>query len=253
MTLGAVLFDLDNTLIRFSEREFFEAYVSRVSQVFTDIIPPDVFISRLLLSTQALMGNHGAMSNAEHFLRSFTVDFEDLREVIWNRFMAFYDGEYDQFRGLMTVPDGGRETVLHLKERGVKVVVASNPIWPLKAQLKRLSWAGLADLEFDLVAHLENMSYCKPQIEFYRDVCARIGESPNECLMVGNDPVNDMVVATIGMRTYLVTDETAGGDSALELSRTLQSGAPDNIPPPDFTGPLAGVTDAVSTLLGAGR
>ncbi len=245
--LNAVLFDLDNTLIRFSEHDFIDSYVSQVSEAFSDIMPRDEFVTRLLLSTQALLDNDGAISNADYFMNDFCRDYDDLREDIWGRFMAFYEEEYDQFRDLMTVPEGVRDVFLYLKRIGVKIVIASNPIWPLKAQLKRLSWAGLADLEFDLVAAMENMSYCKPRIEFYRDVCAGIDESPGACLMVGNDPVNDMVVAAIGMRTYLVTDESAG-DSGLEQSRILWTENTVEIPTPEFAGPLSGVTDVVKTL-----
>ncbi len=252
MTLKAVLFDLDNTLIRFSEREFFESYVSRVSEAFSDIMPPDVFVSKLLLSTQALVDNRGEMSNADYFMNAFVGGYEDRREEIWGRFLSIKQSEYDRVPDLMTLPKGVREVLLYLKRRRTKIVIASNPIWPLEAQLKRLSWAGLADLQFDLVAHIENMSYCKPHVEFYREVCAKIDESPETCLMVGNDPVNDMVVATIGMKTFLVVDESTTEDSALELSRSFHSRAPAEIPAPDFVGPISGVPDAVEVLLGSG-
>ncbi len=250
MMLRAVLFDLDNTLIQFSEREFFESYLSRVPGAFADIMPADQFVSRLLLSTQALIDNRGEMSNADYFMNSFARGYEDRRDEIWGRFRSFYESEYDEFRGLMTVPDGVRDVFLYLKRKGTKIVIASNPMWPLEAQLKRLSWAGLADMPLDLVAHIENMSYCKPHIEFYREVCARIGEGPEACLMVGNDPINDMVAAMIGMKTFLVTNESRDDKAALELSRSFHSGAPAEIPEPDFVGPISGVPDAVDVLLG---
>ncbi len=249
MTLKAVLFDLDNTLVRFSERRFFDIYLPVVSAAFSDIMPPDVFVTRLLLSTHALIDNDGSMSNADFFMNAFAKGYEDRRDDIWDRFMTFYESDgYDRLRCLMTVPRGSQDVFAYLRRKGTKIAIASNPIWPLKAQLKRLSWAGLADQRFDLVANMENMSRCKPHIEFYREVCARIEESPEACLMVGNDPVNDMIVAKIGMKTFLVIDES-GDDSGLELSRGFRSGAPADIPAPDFAGPLAAVPAAVEALL----
>ncbi len=64
-------------------------------------------------------------------------------------------------------------------------MIASNPLWPSIAQNKRLAWAGLGDLDFDLVTHIENMTYCKPRVEYYREICVKIGERPEACLMVG--------------------------------------------------------------------
>lgn len=245
--LKAVLFDLDNTLIRFSERVFFESYLSQVPKAFADIMSTDVFVEKLLSSTQALMNNNGKISNADYFMNLFSSGYDERRDELWSRFMTFYETEYDQFKAIMSMSQGVREVFLKLKEKGVKLVIASNPIWPLNVQLKRLSWAGLEDIQFDLVTHIGNMSYCKPRIEYYQEVCQKIDESPEVCLMVGNDPVNDMVVSKIGMRTYLVT-EGATDESALELSRSVRTETPGEIPEPDFKGSLSRVPDAVEAL-----
>jgi len=251
MTLRAVLFDLDNTLVHFSERRFFDSYLPLVSAAFSDIMPSDVFVTRLLLSTQALINNDGSTSNVDYFMKTFAAGYEDRRHEIWDRFMAFYDGEeYGSLASLMSAPRGSRETFDCLRRHGARIVIASNPIWPRKAQLKRLSWAGLGDQSFDFIASMENMSRCKPHIEFYMEVCAKIGEGPEACLMVGNDPVNDMIVGRTGMKTFLVND--GGGDSGLELSRGFRPGNVADIPTPDFSGPLAWVPAAVEALLGGG-
>jgi FMN phosphatase YigB (HAD superfamily) len=248
--IRAVLFDLDNTLIHFSERKFFESYVPQVSRAFSDIMPIDVFSQKLILATQAMLNNNGQMSNAEYFMNVFCVGYEEQRDEIWERFMRFYENEYDQFRALVSVPRVVHRVFLQLKKKGVKLVIASNPIWPLQVQMKRLSWAGLGDHQFDLVTHIENMSYCKPQIQYYEEICSKIGEIPEACLMVGNDPVNDMIVANIGMKTFLVTQGAAFDESALELSRSILPGVPTEIPTPDFRGPLSRVPGAVAALLG---
>ena len=247
--LRAVLFDLDNTLIRFDEREFFERYVSEIAPVFSDILLTGALVEKLVLSTQALMNNNGEMSNAEYFMSDFCRDCESLKEEIWGRFLAFYERDFDGFRSLMSVPSGVGEVLADLKKKGIKVVIASNPIWPLIVQVKRLSWAGIDYLDLDLVTHIENMSYCKPRLEYYLEICSKIDERPESCLMVGNDPVNDMVVASIGMRTYLVTNEGKVDESAIALSRKIRPDKTLQVPTPDFVGPLSQVPDAVERLL----
>ena len=246
--LRAVLFDLDNTLIHFDEREFFEAYIPRISTVFSDMMPLETLITKLLLSTQMLVNNNGQMSNAEYFMSSFSQGYEGYKEEIWKRFIKFYETEFDRFQALVSVTPGVREVFVKLKQTGMKLVIASNPIWPQIVQMKRLSWAGLGDWNFELVTHIENMSYCKPHIEYYLEVCKKINEKPEGCLMVGNDPVNDLVVAKIGMKTFLVTDGSEFDGSELELSKSIRDDTAVELIAPDFQGLLSDVPDAVETL-----
>lgn len=250
--LKAALFDLDNTLIHFDEREFFEAYVPEISRVFSDLMPPETLIEKMLLSTQMLvMNNNGQMNNAEYFMASFSQGYEKYKDEIWKRFIKFYETQFDQFKSLVSATPGVRKVFVKLKNMGVKLVIASNPIWPEIVQLKRLSWAGLGDWNFELVTHIENMSHCKPHIEYYLEVCQKINEKPDECLMIGNDPVNDLVVAKIGMKTFLVTDSSEIGGSGLELSKSIRDDSAAESITPDFKGPLSDVPGAVEALLGA--
>jgi len=244
--LKAVLFDLDNTLIHVGERQFFQGYIPAITKVFADIMPGDLFLERLLSSTRAVLENNGQMLNLECFVNVFCKGYEGQRNELWERFMRFYETEYDQFQSLASAPAGVREMLLQLQEKSLEVVIASNPLWPSIAQNKRLAWAGLGGLQFDLITHIENMTYCKPKVEYYREICSKIGESPEACLMVGNDPVNDMVVATIGMKTFLVTDADPAG---LEVSRAAYRLIPSDIPKPDFEGPLLAVLATVKALL----
>jgi FMN phosphatase YigB (HAD superfamily) len=247
--LKAVLFDLDNTLIRFDEREFFEAYIPKISEVLSDLMSPETLLEKLLLSTQMVVNNNGQMSNVEYFMSSFSQGYEKYKDEFWRRFIKFYETEFDQFQSLVSVTPGVREVFLKLKKMGVKLVIASNPIWPQIVQMKRLSWAGLGDWNFDLVTHIENMSHCKPHIEYYLEVCQKINEKPAGCLMIGNDPVNDLVVAKIGMKTFLVTDGSQLDGSGLELSKSIRDDTAAESIVPDFTGPLSEVPEAVEALL----
>jgi FMN phosphatase YigB (HAD superfamily) len=78
-------------------------------------------------------------------------------------------------------------------------------------------------------------------------------ERPEACLMVGNDPINDMIVATIGMRTFLVMDSPDFDGSSLEMSRKIRIDPETEIPVPDFKGTLSEVPRAVDFLLKKGR
>ena len=246
--LKAILFDLDNTLILFNEARFYQGYFRQIEKLFTDIMPADQFVERLVGATRALVQNNGEMTNAEYFITAFARDHKDRRGELWNRFLYFYETEYDNLDANFTLPDHLYETMDEIVQTGLKMVLASNPIFPFDVQMKRLAWAKLDHLPFDLVTHIENMSFCKPRIEYYLEISQKIGEPPETCMMVGNDPVNDMVAAHTGMKTYWSDDSKGAGRVSVDTHEILQTLQLGDIPEPDFKGPLSKVPEAVSAL-----
>jgi FMN phosphatase YigB (HAD superfamily) len=93
-----------------------------------------------------------------------------------------------------------------LWEKGYSVVIATNPLFPLKAIHHRIRWAGFEPSEFDYVSHYEKNHYCKPQIKFYEEILADIYKNPEECMMVGNDVQEDLVAGKLGLKTFLIKD-----------------------------------------------
>ena len=172
----------------------------------------------------------------------------DQRDALWDRFVKFYQTEFDQFQSLIMEVPGVRETFDYLNKIKVKLVIASNPMWPMEIQNKRLGWAGLEHVSFDFITGIENMAYCKPRLEYYQAICKEIQVDAASCLMVGNDPVNDMIAARIGIKTYLTTDAEANGLASLEMSLELRDAVKVDVPEPDFRGPVRSVVDAVGTL-----
>jgi FMN phosphatase YigB (HAD superfamily) len=237
----AVLFDIDNTLILFDENAFFKSYIARITPKFSDILPPEVFLDRLIEATRSLLDNQGQRSNAEHYMNHFSRDCANLKTEFWKRFEAFYAREFNQLGSMVKVVKDCRQLLNKISSRGIRLVAASNPLWPHSVQVTRLAWAGVDDLPYSLVTGIENSSFCKPQPEFYREISRKIGMEPERCLMVGNDPLNDMIAGAIGMKTYLATDSHALGFTSLALSSTIRRAGQHRLPEPDFTGPLSDV------------
>jgi len=243
--LKAILFDLDNTLIMFDEDIFYAGYIWRISKVFADIMPAQVFTERLIAATRSLKNNDGRISNKAYFMAEFSRGYENRQEELWQRFHYFYNHEYDKLKLNITLPDSLHAVFNALLNDGFTLVLASNPLFPENVQIKRLAWAGLDHIPFSLVTHIENMTSCKPRLEYYLEICAKIRIAPQDCLMVGNDPINDMVAAGVGMKTYLTDDARGIDHSALKQSRNLSGPHPPAVPKPDFTGPLAGILDII--------
>jgi len=248
--LKAVLFDLDNTLILFEEVTFINGYYPVMAARFAGVFPDGQFAERLMKATIALRSSDGRVSNRELFITTLCEGLNMNRDEVWARFEQFFSLDFDVFKDAVKAAPGAGEAFRHVKDRRLKIVVATNPIWPIVVQKKRLAWAGLDDIEVDLITHIDNMNYCKPQLGYYRQICRLIDVQPEECLMVGDDPANDMVAAVTGMKTYQATDSRAHSQKPLEVSKKVIGNNLEGIPPADFSGLLVDVPRAVDSLLG---
>ncbi len=178
----------------------------------------------------------------------FAADIPHQREALWQRFLHFYKTEFNRLERIVSQPESLHEVFDYLVKTDIKLVLASNPIFPLDVQRQRLAWAGLAHVPFDFITHIENMSFCKPRFEYYQQICRQIDEAPEACMMVGNDPVNDLITAHTGMKTYLADDSKGAGRVSVDTREILQTLQLADIPDPDFKGPLSKVPEAVSAL-----
>ena len=101
-----------------------------------------------------------------------------------------------------------------LRERGLTLCLATNPVFPRVAVETRLSWIGLSFADFSSVTTYETAHFCKPNLGYYRETLAAIGKAPGECIMVGNNPVDDLSSLELGLSGFLVTDYLENGTGA---------------------------------------
>jgi FMN phosphatase YigB (HAD superfamily) len=93
-----------------------------------------------------------------------------------------------------------------LKSKGIRIVLATNPLFPAIATHSRARWAGLHPEDFELITTYENSRHCKPNPDYYRDILETLKVRPEECVMVGNDVGEDMIAGELGMQVFLLTD-----------------------------------------------
>lgn len=98
------------------------------------------------------------------------------------------------------------QTIRRAKELGLRLVLATNPLFPAIATRSRVRWAGLNPEDFEWITTYENIGFCKPNPEYYREILRRIRVSPENCLMVGNDVTEDMAAMELGMGGFVLTD-----------------------------------------------
>lgn len=206
------LFDLDGTLLSIEAEEFLKHYFAAISAEFEDICADqEEFIQLLMVSTEKMIRNDGSCSNQKAFMDDFMqkMKISDSTEVeeIKDRFEKFYQtkfAELDQYFELDR--ETPAEIIQYLKKQGKRLVLATNPLFPKEAIAARLSWVGLNASDFELLTHYENMSYAKPNPNYYREILNKIGAEPENCLMIGNDLKEDAVASGLGIKTLIVED-----------------------------------------------
>ncbi|QDR81031.1 HAD family hydrolase [Sporomusa termitida] len=205
--IKSVLFDLDGTLLPLNQDLFLQAYLNQLGARVANVADPKKFIKQLLASTAVMISSRDeAKTNQQVFFEDFLPNIGVAPEVLLPVIDNFYETEFVLVKPTTKTSSDARRAVMAVAELGLDVVIATNPIFPLNAIRQRLDWAGVGDVDFTLVTCYEECHFCKPHPEYYLEIAERIGRLPVECLMVGNDVIEDLAAAKVGMKTYLVTD-----------------------------------------------
>ena len=202
-----LLFDLDGTLLHVDMNLFLKQYFKALTAALTPYIPPQTFMTKLWESTEAMIHDTNPnKTNLEVFMENFFNDPIYRKEEIFPVFNKFYREEYRHLEGYTRKKPEAFPLLQLAVGLGYELVIATNPLFPATAINQRLAWAGIDSLPYSLITSYEIMHFCKPKLQYYREVLDRIGRRPGECIMIGNDVGDDMVAGQLGMATYLVDD-----------------------------------------------
>ena len=208
MAINAVFFDLDGTLLPMDQHKFTKAYFRLLAMKLAPMgIAPEALIAAVWNGTKAMVKNDGSRSNEEVFWASFEAETGLETALCKPVCDEFYPNEFHAARAETRDNPLAARAVELAGQKGRTVVLATNPLFPMVGQAARLSWLGLTPEDFRLVTSYENSRFCKPNPRYYLELCETLGLAPEDCLMVGNDELEDLYAAgSIGMNTYLVTD-----------------------------------------------
>lgn len=205
--IKAVLFDLDGTLLPMDQDVFVGAYFGLLAKKLAPCgYEQKPLIDAIWGGTAAMVKNTSEMTNEAVFWNFFAGIFGETCRKDQPLFEEYYKNEFQTVQGSCGYTPRAAEAVALLKAKGIRVALATNPIFPAVATESRIRWAGLNKADFEFVTTYENSRRCKPNPDYYRDVLNELNLSPEECLMVGNDVFEDMVAETLGMQVFLLTD-----------------------------------------------
>lgn len=256
-----LLLDLDDTLLDNQMELFIPAYFERFGRFMADLLPAEDFIKHLLGGTRRMFANQDPSRTLEevffdYFYPALGFNPDELRE----RLNAFYQVEFPQLRSITAPRPQAVALVETALQRKMRVVVATNPLFPLTAIEQRLDWAGLSvrQYPFTLVTSFERSHFTKPNPAYFAEIVGKVGGRLQDAVMVGNDYEADILPAlTLGMPAFHITEDARRGSSSggledvlpwLEALSTSNGRPPTAMSPEAILGRLRGYLAAFNDL-----
>ncbi len=207
MSIKAVLFDLDGTLLPMDQDEFIAAYMKNLAAHMAQHgYEPRQVVDSIWKGTGAMIKNDGSCTNEEAFWRVFCALFGEDARRDEPRFEYFYRTDFEKVKDSCGFDRRAAQVIELVRSKGLRTALATNPIFPAIATRSRIRWAGLQPEDFEYFTTYENSRFCKPNPDYYREVLSKLGLKGEECLMVGNDVGEDMIARTLGCDVFLLTD-----------------------------------------------
>lgn len=207
MQITTVLFDLDGTLLPMNQDKFLKAYIGGLGNASVPYgYDSAQMVNAIMKGTASMINNNGQKTNEEAFWDTLADIFGESIRNNYHMYDEFYKTEFQKVKNVCGFSSEAAYVVEMLKEKGVRVALATNPLFPSVATDSRIRWAGLNPMDFELYTTYENSRYSKPNLNYYRELLTKLNVEPGECLMVGNDVADDMVATNLGMKVFLLTD-----------------------------------------------
>ncbi len=201
----AIMFDLDGTLLPMNQEEFTKEYFRLLYKETSSYLSFEKLCSCIWSGVKAMVKNDGFMINREVFWNDFEMTSGISRKVFEPLCDDFYVDGFKKTKIYTNSNVLAKEAVKLAHQKAGKVILATNPVFPLVAQGTRLSFVDLKVEDFDLVTSYESESFAKPNPKYYFSICERLKIDPKDCLMIGNDENEDMYASSVvGVNTYMV-------------------------------------------------
>jgi FMN phosphatase YigB (HAD superfamily) len=245
MTL-TLLFDLDDTLLDTHMEDFIPAYFKALAGHLASRINPERMLKELMVGTRFMLMNESPDVTLRetfnrHFYPALGIDEKEFEAEI----DRFYDEVFPTL-GRLTHP---RPIAVELIEwafaQGHRIVIATNPLFPLKAIHHRMRWAGLPPEKypFALVTSFEHMHFTKSFPAYYAEILARLNWPEGPVVMIGDDEEFDVQAGRGAGLTVFSLKEHGGLD---QLRPWLEQSTLEMFKP-DFKLPSAQIASLQST------
>jgi HAD superfamily hydrolase (TIGR01549 family) len=207
----AVFFDLDGTLLPLDMDAFMAGYMKAIAENgFYGRISEKKGEEIFGRAVTAMALNDGRGLNRDVFFDVIASESGADRDMLIAHMEAFYMGEFLQLQAATRADEHVKRTIRVLKDKGYRLILATNPLFPPVATDTRVRWAGLEPGDFEYITYYDNAHYCKPNPKYFEEILQSTGLAADECYIVGNDVRDDLSAVALGFEAFLVLDHVIG-------------------------------------------
>lgn len=203
MQIQAVLFDLDNTLTH--RDQSVQAYSRHLVNHYQHNIQPDALDSVINIVRRIDNGGYPKPELLTHPSIAASVAYALQQELSWNTLPDLEELSefwFSQFGHFAVAMQGAERLLQQLKQQEFKLGIISNG--GHQTRLNILQGLGFLDY-FDVVHSSEFVGIRKPQPEIFIHTATCLDLAPQQCLFVGDHPINDIQGAqSAGMSALLL-------------------------------------------------
>ena len=204
--IEVVLFDLDGTLLPMDQDVFVQTYFGLLAKNLSNYgYESKKLIESIWLGTKSMIMNDGKQTNEKVFWNTMSNIYGPNVINDESKFESFYINDFPLVKNSCGFDKRANEVIKFLKSKGYRLILATNPIFPRIATEQRIKWAGLDINDFEFVTTYENSSFSKPNLKYYLEILEKNYCKVENCLMVGNDVAEDMIVNKLGVDVFLLT------------------------------------------------
>ena len=221
-----LLLDLDDTLLNTNLPAFMPAYFQALADHVCGHVPSEKFLRALIGGVNRMNENEDPRLTLREVFESYfhpalDIPSNELQDVL----EGFYDRVFPSLHSHTSPIPGASDFVDWAVTAGMRIAIATDPLFPIKATHHRLRWAGFEPERFQLVSAFEDFHFAKSHPAYYAEVLGRMGWQDGPALMVGNDPTRDILSAQrLGLKTFFIEGE-ATSSPGVEAGRGQLSDA----------------------------
>jgi HAD superfamily hydrolase (TIGR01549 family) len=201
--MKTILFDLDGTLIGMELEAFTQAYVQSITAFMSDVWDPKAFGKSLMKGLYAMVSDMGENTNEQTFWNSMEADFGQDMRTVGQRLLSYYENEFEACKSAI-IPRKEAQDFINRAKGKYRLVLATNPVFPIEAVKKRLEWGGIDLDAFEYISVYDNSTQNKPHAAYYQELIDKLDLDPAECIMVGNDVQEDGAAKLAGIDVFIV-------------------------------------------------
>jgi FMN phosphatase YigB (HAD superfamily) len=159
-----------------------------------------------------------AERGARAFARTSGLSIEEAGRVLKDEVGAIFPALERYFFPIQ----GAREFIEWARPR-YKLILATNPVWPIEQVKLRLRWSGIDPEAFASITHSERMHACKPSAAYYREILEQEGLEASECALVGDDVTRDLPATRVGISVFILHQPKFAGMGARRIRTAVSS------------------------------